>query len=1078
MNSLRPWFFTLCFGLLVVLIAPAGAVVNQYTEDFTTTQKKDALNTTANWNTTAGRLELFPFVPTIAGSVATPDRAQRVFVSGDHAYVANGTSGLVVIDISDPTTPDSVGAYDTPSFAQGVSVAGDYAYVADGGAGLKVINISNPAAPALVGGISAPPGLARGVFVSGDYAYLANGTSGLVVIDISNPAAPTLAGGSYDTPDVATDVFIAGDHAYVADGLSGLQVIDISTPTAPTLAGSYNTLSSAEGVFVSGDHAYVADHNAGFVVIDISDPTAPALAGIVATSGEAYGVFVSGDRAYVADGPSSLLQVIDISNPAVPILAGSVPTPGAALGVFVEGDHAYLADQYSGLQVINIADPVPPTLAGGYDTAGQSQAVIVAGDHAYLADGFSDLQVIDISDPTTPVLDGSIDLPFTGFARGVYVTGDYVYVADERLNAVDISDPTTPTLAGSYNTPGVASGVFVAGDHAYVADDDSGLVVVDISDPTTPTLAGTYDTPSSAFGVFVAGDHAYVADGDSGLLVVDISDPTNPTLAGSVDTPGYAVGVVVSGDHAYVADGSSLQVIDISDPTTPVPAGSYTTSGFAGDVFVAGDHAYVGYGTSGLVVVDISDPTTPVLVGNAATPGGALGVFVAGDHAYVADNQSGLQVIEVMQRRFNLAGNIGQSFPVDDTADIIYAARLTTTQVDAVQWELSADAGSNWQVATPGGGLVQLASGSDLLWRATLSVVPPFWATSPGVSQLDIEWLSDSPVIDAITDVANDQGRQVRVEWTRSGRDFTGEPSQIYEYSVYRKIDPNLSSAAEVAKRKDRDIESVLSQDDHHARVIAAGWHFVTTVPARAEDEYAVVVPTLKDSTISEGPYNTTFFVSALTGTPGIFFDSQPDSGYSLDNLEPGVPAGFAVVYNKGSGNELSWDTVSEPDFQYYRVYRGGDENFTPDATNLVHEAATTGWTDPEYDGGGVHYKVTAVDDAGNESMPASPETATAADGPVIPTRFALYQNVPNPFNPTTTIAYDVADPGGVVTLRIYDVSGKLIRTLVEGVQSPGQKRATWNGKNDRGQRVASGVYFYRLRAPRFDKTRKMVLVQ
>ena len=100
-------------------------------------------------------------------------------------------------------------------------------------------------------------------------------------------------------------------------------------------------------------------------------------------------------------------------------------------------------------------------------------------------------------------------------------------------------------------------------------------------------------------------------------------------------------------------------------------------------------------------------------------------------------------------------------------------------------------------------------------------------------------------------------------------------------------------------------------------------------------------------------------------------------------------------------------------------------------------------------------------------------------DEPVLPKRFALYQNVPNPFNPTTVIHYSVAAGGhDVVTLRIYDVSGRLVRTLVNGHQTPGEKRVVWDGTNGRGQGVATGVYFYRLTAPGFVKTRKMVLLK
>jgi flagellar hook assembly protein FlgD len=85
---------------------------------------------------------------------------------------------------------------------------------------------------------------------------------------------------------------------------------------------------------------------------------------------------------------------------------------------------------------------------------------------------------------------------------------------------------------------------------------------------------------------------------------------------------------------------------------------------------------------------------------------------------------------------------------------------------------------------------------------------------------------------------------------------------------------------------------------------------------------------------------------------------------------------------------------------------------------------------------------------------------------------------MPNPFNPSTTIRYDVPAGGGVVSLRIYDVSGRLVRKLVDGRQTAGQKQVIWSGTDDRGRSVTSGVYFYRLEAPGYKKTLKMILIQ
>ena len=93
------------------------------------------------------------------------------------------------------------------------------------------------------------------------------------------------------------------------------------------------------------------------------------------------------------------------------------------------------------------------------------------------------------------------------------------------------------------------------------------------------------------------------------------------------------------------------------------------------------------------------------------------------------------------------------------------------------------------------------------------------------------------------------------------------------------------------------------------------------------------------------------------------------------------------------------------------------------------------------------------------------------------PRPLTLEQNYPNPFNPATEIAYFLPEREGV-ELVIYDVTGRRVRALVSGVQAMGRYVVGWNGLNDRGDSVGSGVYYYRLRAGKKIITRKMVLLR
>ncbi len=106
-----------------------------------------------------------------------------------------------------------------------------------------------------------------------------------------------------------------------------------------------------------------------------------------------------------------------------------------------------------------------------------------------------------------------------------------------------------------------------------------------------------------------------------------------------------------------------------------------------------------------------------------------------------------------------------------------------------------------------------------------------------------------------------------------------------------------------------------------------------------------------------------------------------------------------------------------------------------------------------------------------------TPTTAVAGSANEPPDNFALEQNYPNPFNPTTVIRYHLRERAKV-SLLVYDLSGALVRTLVASVLQAGAHEAHWNGLNDAGQAVTTGVYVYRLESGNGAQTRKMLLLR
>ncbi|MEJ2721782.1 MAG: FlgD immunoglobulin-like domain containing protein, partial [bacterium] len=205
--------------------------------------------------------------------------------------------------------------------------------------------------------------------------------------------------------------------------------------------------------------------------------------------------------------------------------------------------------------------------------------------------------------------------------------------------------------------------------------------------------------------------------------------------------------------------------------------------------------------------------------------------------------------------------------------------------------------------------------------------------------------------------------------------------------------------------------------------------------------------------------------------------------GNGADQTPPPPPTGFSVAYSSGSGNQLSWNSCPAADFGSFKVYRSDDPAILIDAPvdttwQEAHETGDTTWVDAAAGGWRYRYAVTALDVAGNESALALPAVVTGISEHAAPLVYSLHPSAPNPFNPSTRVTYDVPPGGGNVTIKVYDVTGRLVMTLVDERKNPGRHTVTWNGTDDRGGQVSTGVYFCRMQAPGYEKTVKMTLLK
>ncbi len=143
------------------------------------------------------------------------DQLNDLAVQDDHAYLATGTTGLHIVDVSDPERPWRVDEIETPGEANDVYVTGNLAYIADGLRGLRIVDVADPEELTDVGSYNTR-GDAKYVYVVNNYAHIADGEGGLRVIDVSDPEHPEEVA-YWNTPGFARDICISRGLVYVAD---------------------------------------------------------------------------------------------------------------------------------------------------------------------------------------------------------------------------------------------------------------------------------------------------------------------------------------------------------------------------------------------------------------------------------------------------------------------------------------------------------------------------------------------------------------------------------------------------------------------------------------------------------------------------------------------------------------------------------------------------------------------------------------------------------------------------------------------------------------------------------------------
>ncbi len=1102
-------------AMVVVLSAPAGRAAatnlppNHFTEDFTTTTYRNTSQTTAWWDASTGELKLPDVIQEVGTySDCSGGHAVDAVVDGHYLYLAYHNCGFRRVDVSDPSNPVRDYTDYTSGFARGVAVYGNVAYVAADDGGVDIFEFTDA-------GVNryyvSTPGRAYAVLATGRDLYVADDTGGVRYYDISNPTSPVLQ--QVVSGPQARCLFAHNGNLYVG-GVEGSLWIYENTRlyTNPLqLITTWNSGDQVRAVQVTGNYAYLANYSSGLTILDVSDPTIPSVVATMPTNSLTLDVEVHGNLAIIADYNSGI-RLIDVSNVANPTPIAARRTASHNYTVTLAGEYAYATDWSGGVEIFRVR-------ALGYPYAQTSKLSLGAGpsgcaifdNNLYFATR-DILRVFDVSDPMSPTEVGTALPPsYRSFTEPLVVRGRYLLPGGysssspdiKLIYSYDLADPLHPanpnnTWVGLGSSPDTSIVVEPYDDMSFFAapvtsmtsdgvarvayyrvDGSSGHISTDYLGRWVWKAPSPYPwgvvTSMEAWGtryLFVGIDRGSGGE----IYTVDVSDPANMHMVASMGLVGVPNGMIAAGGYLYVAagtqgllvygvgsNGSLSHVTTVAPPHSHPSASAHALALEGKQLCVGWDSRPEGYASGWWTMYDVSDPAHPVEGFTKSFSYQVAHPVFYGDHLVVWGHRptetvyanTGFDVYPVYQN-FVPDTAVAVSLPVSDTGCpecYVYYAKLDAQYSGNIRWFLSANGGSSWTEVTPGTGyrFYGSNSGNQLVWKAELAP-DPAGGNDPVCTQVSLDWYYYPPFIQSITDVPGDNGGQVTLRFTASALEMDGSADY---YKVFR-LDPPGDT-----------------------------YVLVDSLAASGADFYERVVPTAADSNATGthyqrfqvAVYGHVWFVPLVAGSP-------PDSGYSVDNLAPAAPQNFTVAYNTGSGNRLHWSVVDSTDVDSVVVHRATAPDFVPsDATRVAAVAGGATWytwSDPDYDGWPlVYYKLIAYDRNGQASPPAFPTVTTDAGArEPTPERFALHANVPNPFNPFTRIRYDVPARGGRVRIVVYDVQGHRVRVLVDEVKRPGRYEVAWRGRDDRGRRVASGVYFCRMEAPGFSATRKMSLLK
>lgn len=672
-----------------------------------------------------------------------------------------------------------------------------------------------------------------------------------------------------------------------------------------------------------------------------------------------------------------------------------------------------------------------------------------------------------------------------GDGRAVAVRGTICVAAtnDGVLRIIEIADPEHPQELATIPLQGSFNAIALSGDLAVVAAGNTGVHVVDLTEPTTPVLRGTVATDPYAFDVAVVGDHAYVAAGAGDLFVLAITPDGPPQVVNQFATPGYPFTVAASGEHLYLGDcDSGLRVYDLSgDPADPALVGVVPTVADVVSIDTSGDRLAAQLGDEGIAIYSLTDPDAPLHVADLDNAYGFRGLALGASSLYVAagDDVLAYDLASPDPPRFQYP-LIDQVFAVAVAADglLAVAAEGRTVLLADGNPELHRPTdnltGLNARDMVVTDGFAYVATLESLV---VLDVDDPANLRIHGTLAL-AEYARHLVLLGSTVVVSrHDQGLMcidVSDPGNPTPRGMLNDLRHIDDLAVVNGLVAVLHwEGLALVDVSDPDAPLLVSNTVVSGSCLAAQGDLLY-VAATHELSVIDVADPLAPTLVGTLDYTGATAGLGLNGR-WLYMTTNHSLLHVVDLADPTAPVIRGTLPVHGWGSSYAFDGS----YVYGNFWGAGRVHLfdmsDPDAPRLVAQARVGTWPYAMQRHG--EYILTAGENC--YSLPRhcdDPLTSIAVEPPAAAA--ARLVASPNPCNPHTTFRFTLPT-AAIVEMNVYDLAGRRLRTLAAASpRGAGPHAMLWDGRDDAGRSVPSGVYLGRLEAGTLRATARVVVVR